>query len=92
MKIDNNRVFCINDYKYSLFRETDGRWFIYLRGRSWFAGADSSLKNDQLKRVKNHGLTYLGESETSWYELPEDDFEREIRPFIKSRGQMSLFD
>lgn len=95
MKIDNNRVFFINDYKYSLFRVVAGRWFIYLRGDRYGwrdNGDDASFTRDQIKRVKNHGLTYLDESETSWYELPEDEFMREIRPFIKGDGQMSLFD
>ena len=94
MRIDNNRVFCINDYKYSLFRITNGRWFIYLRGDRYGwrdNGADASFTRDQSKRVKNHGITYLDKSDTSWYELPEDEFEREIRPFIKSEGQVSLF-
>lgn len=95
MRIDNNRVFCINDYTYSLFRITNGRWFIYLRGDRYGwrdNGDDASFTRDQSKRVKNHGITYLDKSDTSWYELPEDEFEREIRPFIKSEGQMSLFD
>lgn len=95
MEIDNNRVFCINDYKYSLFRVVAGRWFIYLRGDryGWRDNGDhQDFIRDQNKRVKNHGITYLDESETSWDNLPEYEFEREIRPFIKGNGQMSLFE
>lgn len=94
MEIINNRVFCINDYQYSLFRIDNGRWFIYLRGKRYGwrdNGDDASFICNQSKRVNNHGITYLDEAATSWYELPEDEFEREIRPYIQCDGQLSLF-
>lgn len=85
IEIINNRCFCINDYKYSLFRVENGKWLIYLRGEcyGWYGGSgDSSLKNDQLKRVKNHGITYLDKSITQWEGISHEEIIKNIKPYV----------